>query len=303
MVETATRSVDWDTLEALSIGAGILGTGGGGNPFLGKITTQRLLGNEGSVPIVGVEELPEEAFMIATGGMGSPTIGIERMGDGAESLRAVRALERYTGRAATHIAIGEIGGSNAIVPVRVAYQMGLPVVDADAMGRAFPELQMDTFTIYGIPPTPAALSDIRGHSVIFDEISVANDLERYARAVTIQMGGAAGYAFPMMSADDLRRTAIPGTLSLAIRLGEAVLDARAAHRDPVAASLAVMGGQRLFTGKITDVDRRLVGGFARGALKIDGAGADTGRMLHIAFQNENLVARDEGARSSAPFRT
>ena len=293
MMETATRTVTSATLEALAIGAGILGTGGGGNPFLGRITTQRLLGADGSVPIVRVEDLPEDAVIIATGGMGSPTIGIERMGDGAESLRAVRALERYTGRKATHIAIGEIGGSNSIQPIRVAFQMGLPVVDADAMGRAFPELQMDTFTIYGIPPTPAALSDIRGHSVVFDEISVANDLERYARAVTIQMGGAAGYAFPTMSADEMRRTSIPGTLSLAIRLGEAVLDARAAHRDPIAASLGVMGGQRLFTGKITDVDRRLVGGFARGALTMDGSGADSARSLHIAFQNENLVARDE----------
>lgn len=295
MVETArvVRAIDATVLEALSIGAGILGTGGGGNPYLGKVALRLLLGADGSVPVVQVEDLPEDAVVMSTGGMGSPTIGIERVSEGEECLRAVNALERHVGRKATHIVVGEIGGSNSMVPVRVAHQLGVPIVDADAMGRAFPELQMDTFTIYGIPPTPAALCDIRGHSVVFDDIDVANDLERYARAVTIQMGGAAGYAFPSMSAADTRRTAIPGTLSLAVRLGEAVLVARAAHADPVAEAAREMGGRRLFTGKITDVDRRLVGGFARGALTMDGSGDDTGRALHIAFQNENLVARDD----------
>jgi uncharacterized protein len=292
-VGTAPKVVDSAALEALAIGAGILGTGGGGNPYLGKIALQRMFGADGSVPIVAVEDLPDDAFVLSTGGMGSPTIGIERLAEGMESLRAAQALEKYCGRAATHIIPGEIGGSNSIQPVKVAFQMGLPVVDGDAMGRAFPELQMDTFTIYGIPPTPAALSDIRGHAVIFDDLADANDLERYARAVTIQMGGAAGYAFPLMSAADVRRTAIAGTLTLAIRLGEAVIDARREHRDPVAAATDEMGGRLLFTGKITDVDRRLVGGFARGALTMDGTGDDAGRTLDIRFQNENLVARDD----------
>jgi uncharacterized protein len=81
--------------------------------------------------------------------------------------------------------------------------------------------------------------------------------------VTIQMGGAAGYAFPPMTADDVRRTAIQGTITLAIEIGRAVRSGRASHADPVEAVLAVAGGQRLFRGKIVDVERRLLGGFAR----------------------------------------
>ena len=36
----------------------------------------------------------------------------------------------------------EIGGANGLEPLAIAASMGLPVVDADFMGRAFPELQV-----------------------------------------------------------------------------------------------------------------------------------------------------------------
>ena len=42
---------------------------------------------------------------------------------------------------------------------------------------------------------------------------------------------------------------------------------------------------------VVDVDRRLLGGFARGVLQIEGSGEDASRTLRIDFQNENLIAR------------
>ena len=36
----------------------------------------------------------------------------------------------------------EIGGGNGLEPLAIGARMGLPVVDADFMGRAFPELQV-----------------------------------------------------------------------------------------------------------------------------------------------------------------
>src|SRR5581483_11122389 len=173
------------------------------------------------------------------------------------------------------------------------------VIDADGMGRAFPELQMDTWSIYGVCPTPAALCDPYGQIALFDKIADAAVLERYARAVTIQMGGAAGYAFPPMTGAEATRTGVPGTLSLAARIGRAVLAARDGKSDPVAAVLDATGGLRLFRGKIVDVERRLVGGFARGALTLDGGGADSGRRMRIDFQNENLIARLDSGEIAA----
>src|SRR3954466_6614123 len=232
-------NVTAEMLDDLAIGAGILGTGGGGNPYLGKLEALQQLKTGRTISVVGVDEVPDEAFVTTVGGMGSPTVGVERIGRGDECLLAMRALERHLGRRFTHVIPGEIGGSNSMRPMIVAAQTGLPVIDGDGMGRAFPELQMDTFSIYGVAPTPGTLADPRGHEVIFDRISEAVTLERYARAVTIQMGGAAGYAFPPMIAGEVRRTAIPGTVSLAIAIGHAVLAARAALASPVDAALSV----------------------------------------------------------------
>ncbi|MDW8058888.1 MAG: DUF917 domain-containing protein [Thermomicrobium sp.] len=289
-----TRELDEATLEALAIGAGILGTGGGGNPYYGKLYVRRLLREGRRVRIVAPEDVPDEALVVSVGGMGAPTIGIERIHRGDEPLVALRALERHLGRPATHLVPGEIGGANALRPLAVAALADLPVVDGDGMGRAFPELQMDTFAIYGVPATPAALADIYHNVVLFPALRDAVTLERYARAVTVQMGGAAGFAFPAMSGAELRRVVIPYTVTLAVELGAAILDARRRHADPVAAALAVTGGSVLFRGKIVDVERRLAAGFARGMVRLEGIGEDRGSELRIDFQNENLIARRDG---------
>lgn len=278
-------------LAALAIGAGILGTGGGGNPYLGYLEAREALRAGLSIPLVGIDEVADDALVTSVGGIGAPVVSIERIGKGEECLLALRTLERHIGRAVTHLIPGEIGGSNSMRPMIAAAQAGLPVIDGDGMGRAFPELQMDTFSIYGVRPTPGALADPRGHTAIFDGIADPTTLERYARVVTVQMGGAAGYAFPPMTGAEVKRHAVPGTVRLAIRIGEAVQTARQEHRDPAGAVLGVTSGERLFTGKIGDVERRMEGGFARGVVTLHGSGADAGRTLRIDFQNENLIAR------------
>ena len=76
-----------------------------------------------------------------------------------------------------------------------------------------------------------------------------------------------------------------------------MLDARRVKSSYVDAVLNITGGTELFSGKLIDVQRRTVGGFARGDLVAEGVGQYRGDFLHIAFQNENLVAwrgtRDE----------
>lgn len=53
----------------------------------------------------------------------------------------------------------EAGGVNSMIPIVVAAQLGLPMVDCDGMGRAFPELQMVTFHLDRISATPMAITD------------------------------------------------------------------------------------------------------------------------------------------------
>jgi len=136
---------------------------------------------------------------------------------------------------------------------------------------------MKSFSIYGVKATPAAICDVRHNTALFPDLPDTKTLERYARAVTIQMGGHAGYAFVPMSGAELKRTVIPHTMTLARDLGAAVEAARRAHTDPIAAALGVTGGAVLFGGKIADVERRMAAGFARGAVRLDGLGTCAAR--------------------------
>ena len=282
-----------DNLESIAMGAGILGTGGGGNPYIGQLRARQAIRERGPVRILDPEELPEDSQVICVGGIGAPTVGIEKVRD-LQSLYALKAIEEFTGKKATALISNEIGGSNSVEPLIPAAMTGLPVVDADGMGRAFPEFQMKTFFVYGVPWCPMAISDEKGNTVIIPETISPAWAERLARAITVQMGCVACYAIAPMTAEQVRRTAVLNTLSLARNLGDAVKEARLQSEDPLSAILSTYPGKILFSGKIADVDRRTTAGFARGRLSVEGLGDNNGERLTIEFQNENLIARRDG---------
>jgi DUF917 family protein len=281
-----------DTLESIAIGAGILGTGGGGNPYIGQLRAREVIRERGPVTVLSPDELGEDDLVICVGGIGAPTVGIEKIRD-IQSYYALREIERFTGKRATALISNEIGGSNSLEPMIPAGMAGIPIVDADGMGRAFPEFQMKTFFVYGVRPSPMALSDEKGNTVIIPEAEDPKWVERIARAITIQMGCVASYAIAPMTADQVRNTAVLNSLTLARQLGDAVKNARLLGRDPLEAILGTCPGKILFGGKVVDVDRRTVAGFARGKVDFQGLGEYQGGNMAIEFQNENLIARQD----------
>ena len=155
-------------LPHIAIGAGILGTGGGGNPYVGQLRARQAMRQWGPVTVLSAEELPDDARVICVGGIGAPTVGVEKVRD-LQSYHALRAIEDFVGERATALISNEIGGSNSVEPLIAAAKAGLPVVDADGMGRAFPEFQMKTFFVYGVPCCPMAVADEKGNSIIVRE--------------------------------------------------------------------------------------------------------------------------------------
>lgn len=280
-------------LEALAIGAAILGTGGGGNPYLGKLQALELMRQGYPFRVLPFGEVQDDDLVVSVGGIGAPVIGIEKISKGDESFRALRTLEAFVGQRATALIAAEIGGSNSIEPFIAAAYANLPVVDGDGMGRAFPEVQMCSYFIYGHQPYPAALADEKGNSVVLGKVFDMHWLERLARTAAIDMGASAGMALPPMTGHFIKRAAVPNTLTQAINLGRAVMDARAKRRSPVERILEQENGVLLFKGKVTDVARRVDKGFAKGQATIAGLEEFSGSQLLVDIQNENLIARRE----------
>lgn len=279
-------------LEDIAVGAAVLGTGGGGDPYRGMWMAHVMMKERGKpVTLLDPSELADDDVVIIVGGMGAPTVGIEKLRRGDELVEAVRAVEAHIGKRSMGVMSMEAGGSNSTYPIRCASQMDLPLVDADGMGRAFPELQMLTLTIFGIPATPVAVADEKGNVVLITRAADNLWAERLARVCTVQMGGTASVAMYPLTGKQVKAAAIPGTISLCQTIGAAIRRARAEGRHPVAAAMAVMDGHRLFTGKITDVLRKTAAGFARGEARLEGLGSYAGRQCVVQFQNENLIAR------------
>lgn len=287
-------------IEDLVVGAAILGTGGGGDPYIGKLMVIQELERGRRIEVVSVDEVDGDAFVVPVAAMGTPVVLVEKIPSGKEALFSLRLLENYFNRKVDYISPIEAGGVNSTIPLVVGAERGLPVIDADGMGRAFPELQMVTFHIYGIKATPMAISDERGNAAILDTID-NYWAERIARAITVKYGGSAWIAIYPTFGRHYREAAIRGSISLAIEVGKALREAKLSGRNPIDALLDVTHGFELFRGKIIDVQRFNVGGFARGEAVIDGLGDYKGSRLVIRFQNENLVAiRDGEVVASVP---
>ena len=294
------REITGDALEDIALGAAVLGTGGGGNPYLGKLMARGAIERRGPVRLLDPDELADDDLVVPSAMMGAPTVMVEKIPRGDEVLGAFRALEAHLGRRARATMSCEAGGLNSTTPFTVAAELGIPLVDADMMGRAFPELQMCTPTLHGVAATPMAIADEKGNSAIITTVD-NRWTETFARTLTVDMGCSAMIALYAMTGRQVKDACVPRTISTIEGIGRAIRDARARHVDPVAAVREVTGGYVVWRGKVADVERRTATGFARGEAAIAGTGAYEGRTLRVAFQNEFLLARDgEEALVSTP---
>ncbi|WP_264484382.1 DUF917 domain-containing protein [Mesorhizobium sp. PAMC28654] len=215
-------------IDRIAIGCGILGTGGGGSTYHGLLRAKALLREGKRIRMVRPADMAADAQILGIGGIGAPTVGIEKIAEGGEGVRLLNALERHMGRKVDALLGDEIGGGNGIAPMLTAALVDLPVVDADGMGRAFPEVQMTTFFIHGQAVQPAALADAEGNVLVVTEATSPKMLEKLLRAGTIAMGCTALMTTAPMSGDFVHRFGVPHTTSQAWSLGDAVLTARAA---------------------------------------------------------------------------
>ncbi|MCL2899954.1 DUF917 domain-containing protein [Brenneria sp. WC1b.1] len=276
-------------IDDIALGAAILGTGGGGDPYIGSLIAKHALRQGMKVPVLSLDDVDDDDLFIPCSTVGAPTVAIEKIISLRQVTLAFEKMEQALAQSAAGTFPIEVGGINSLIPFIIAAQKGLPVIDCDAMGRAFPEAQMVTFFLDGLPSAPNTLADEKGNSVILNPIDGIWS-ERLSRAITEQMGAACAMCDYPLSGRQLKQSAIKGTLTLAENIGKTLRQAHRSGSNAVQALLPLLRAHIIAAGKITDVDRRTTGGFARGKVVLEGIGGSKGERFTVLFQNELLLA-------------
>jgi preprotein translocase SecE subunit len=139
------RKIGLSEIEDISLGAARLGAGGGGDPYVGKLAANSAVRECGPVTLLDPLEVPDDALVVPIAMMGAPTVLCEKAIGGKEYKTLYNMVSQFYGREIYAFMPIEAGGVNSMLPIAAAARMGLPLVDADGMGRAFPELQKVTW--------------------------------------------------------------------------------------------------------------------------------------------------------------
>ena len=282
--------LDASVIPALARGCALYGGGGGGEPGAGRLMALAALDAGFRTSLVRIDELPGDGLILPVAMIGAPTVGVEKLPRGDEGLRLRDKVSQLLGREVVAFVAAELGGINGVVPVAWAARAGLPLVDADLIGRAFPGLQYTVPALRGHDPNPIVMVDERGNVATIDAVS-SDWANRYAAATMVAAGALMGLSLYPMTVAQAAELTVPGSMSRAIRAGRQLMD----HRDdPIRALAEGVGGRSLFEGKVVDVDRRTDGGYTKGSALIEGLAAFEGQTLRLEFQNENLVAMIDG---------
>ena len=287
-------TIEHTDIADLCAGSVFLATGGGGDPYVSQILVEEALKKHGPVRLVTLDSVPDDAFVVAIGEVGAPTVSLEQLPIGTESLDAVDRFEEWVGRKITHIVSFEVGGANSVIPLIAAAARGIPLIDGDGMARALPEAQMMTFAIEGVCPTPAVAIDYAGSAVYF---KTGDTLlyERQVRNLAMAMGGMIFTAEHPMTGVEARRAIVPNTISFAVQLGRTLRENfgnAGQSEEPLrklfeASDYGVF--KHLYTGKIVDIRRKIVGGFDVGEAQLESTSDDRPPMK-ISIKNEFLLA-------------
>ena len=282
-----------EDLPALAFGAALLGTGGGGDPYLGRLAAQREIERSGAPRLIQVTDLADDALVVPVAMGGAPAVGLEKLISERFAETPVRRLEAYLGRTVDAVVPLEIGGVNSLIPILVASRLGIPVVDGDSMGRAFPTLDNTTFNIFGLCASPVVVTNEHGDVVVV-HVRDNHRAELLSRAAINELGGSTCSTLYPLSGADAKRTLIPKTLSLALSIGTAIMKAKetgAAVLESLRAALHAFDAniqmRMLFEGTVIDVVRTIAGGFNTGQAELRGVDAWQGKA-ELIFQNEYL---------------
>lgn len=260
-----------------------------------RVRAQLELGH--SLPeFVAADELDDSEHVVSVGFVnnGLPPSDLHPVGD--EFVRSVRELQTELG--VTFSGLIPLAGANinVIVAVETAMLLGVPVIDADQMGRVFSLLYQSVFTLAGLAAGPLAATGPTGESAV---VRVTEPLraERLVRALASEFGGWSATALYPMTVAKLRAHGLHGTLSRNIRIGSILHSPDPLDRK-YRRLISEEGIRRIIHARVTDVtglSRPAPPGQPDRPSSVIFEEVGSGRIIQLEIQNELLMLMVDGA--------
>lgn len=102
-----------EDIECIAVGATVLGTGGGGDPYIGKMMALSAIQQYGPVEVITVDELKDDQWILPASGMGSPSVLVEKIPSFEQLAAPLKAFEKASGKKTDVVMPIEIGGVNS----------------------------------------------------------------------------------------------------------------------------------------------------------------------------------------------
>lgn len=288
-------------LEDILVGCTVLGTGGGGSLSEGIRVIRSLVAKGKRFTLAKIYELAPEALI------GSPYYcgSVSPEGEGSPSdrvaLTAFETLEAYLKQPFAGVIAAELGGFATAGALAVAAEKNLPLLDADAAGRAVPDLQCSIFYVKGLSITPMAVATPMDDLMIIKQVQDDQRSEEIIRQIAVVSENMVGVCDHPASVQELKEAAILNTISQAGNLGKARREAIEAGENPIAAVAEAGHGFLRFQGTVKNHDWEIKSGFTVGEIELVGIECYAGEKYRIRYKNENIIAwRGEEVDMTAP---
>jgi DUF917 family protein len=269
-------------------GCDVLGGGGGGPARYALPLSAHAVEQTAPVEVVKAGDLPSDGLVMPCSFLGAPAIGAERIGTCREAATLRGHLERHFGQPVVAMLCNEIGGFHGAASVALAAYAGLPLLDADGMGRAFPGMSLVSMHLAGVAPDPVVLVDEHDRVVAVHAGGVW--AERMARSVVVGFGDRGVSTEYVMTVEQAAGAVIEGSVSKALRIGELIGQA-VSVADAARAIVAEFDGVLIAEGRVAAA---LPEPGRHTSATIEGTGSDGGRTLRVDVGNEYLAVVEDG---------
>lgn len=288
-------------IESAVKGGSIFAAGGGGWADHGRMLGNAAV-NAGEPELVGMEEIPDDAWIATAAAIGAPGESTDWQMFGVDYVNAVKLLQKELGEPVYGLIIGQNGMSSTLNAWLPGAMLGTKVVDAVGDIRAHPTGDMGSLGMAN-SPEPMIQTAVGGNRAQnrYMELVVRGATGKVSpvlRTAADMAGGFIASCRNPLRASYVRQHAALGGISRALALGEAIIAAEAKGGKAVIDAICKTAqGTILFDGKVSARD--VV--YTREAFDVGTITLKSGaKSCTLHLMNEYMAAVDEtGARTAS----